>query len=868
MRTPTSVLCILLRATAALAVLGAFGPGAVRADVFIQAPPDTDGEDTDGDGIVDNDNVVLHVAAGDGFINMADGKLMYMFGFGDVTGVPEDMVMMEGMLGAEFPAPTLRFREGQRVYLNLTNVGMMMRPDLFDAHTVHYHGFPNAAAVFDGVPDAAIAINMGSTLTYFYQIVEPGTYMWHCHFEATEHMQMGMLGNQYVLPKQDRLDDGTPLNGFTHHTGYTYAYNDGDGSTYYDVDAPVQIQTMDPAFHDASLSVQPLPFAFMNDRYFMLNGRGYPDTVNPEPLANSFDGKYSQPVHTLIQCEPGDKVLLRVSNLSTTDYMTLTASGLPMRVVGGGARLFRGQDGDGEDFAYETASVTLGGGEARDVIVDTAGVEPGVYYLYSTNLNKLSNDAEDFGGAMTEIHVGDTSALTDLPIMAAPVPLGPAGTQPWTPNPLQFTWQGAANATYHEVDIWQDQIYAVDGMASWTPPAALGVGQTLWWRVRGRNSISTGPWSGWTSFNIQPLILAAPTPTAPTGNVATNPNPPEFSWTAVANALSYDVDVWQDQVYANASAGTTWTRGTAFPAGQLVWWRVRARNGANIGAWSAWASFTIQPLVIGTPTPTAPTGNVPTNPNPPQFTWTAANNAAAYDVDIWQDQVYANASAGTTWTRGTAFNAGQLIWWRVRGRNGGSVGAWSAWASFTVQPVVIGTPTPTAPTGNQPSAPNPPQFTWTAAANATAYDIDIWQDQVYASAGAGTTWTRGTAFNAGQLIWWRVRGRNGGSVGAWSAWASFTVQPVVIGTPTPTGPTGAQPAAPNPMAFTWTAANNAASYDVDVWQDQVYADVGNVTTWTRPTPFAQGPALWWRVRGRNGGSVGAWSAWQQFWVNP
>ena len=48
---------------------------------------------------------------------------------------------------------------------------------------------------------------MGASLTYYYNLQDPGTYMYHCHVEATEHMQMGMLGNLYVRPAQN----GTPL---------------------------------------------------------------------------------------------------------------------------------------------------------------------------------------------------------------------------------------------------------------------------------------------------------------------------------------------------------------------------------------------------------------------------------------------------------------------------------------------------------------------------------------------------------------------------------------------------------------------------------------------------------------------------------
>jgi FtsP/CotA-like multicopper oxidase with cupredoxin domain len=352
----------------------------------------------------------MHLAAGDGFINMAnDGrKIQYAFGFSDVTGVPPDDVMVTGMLASNFPAPTIKVREGQKLYLTLTNVGMMMRPDLFDPHSVHYHGFPNASAVFDGEPGASIAINMGSSLTYYYENVEPGTFIYHCHVEAAEHMQMGMLGQLYVTPLQDGTSYPDPDGSGRSYT--KFAYNDGDGSTGYNVDVPIQIASFDPFFHDQHLAIQPLPFALMVDKYPMLNGRGYPDTVNPNPLTNTAgDDGYaaanheSQKVNARIAATKGQKILLRISSLSTTSFHTLSALGIPMKVVGRGARILRGPTG--KNLYYGTSSVDLGGGESADVILDTKDVAAGTYFLYVTNLNHLSNDTEDYGGMMTEIIV-------------------------------------------------------------------------------------------------------------------------------------------------------------------------------------------------------------------------------------------------------------------------------------------------------------------------------------------------------------------------------------------------------------------------------------------------------------------------------
>lgn len=379
---------------------------------IVQCPGDVDGDaqwETPGE-IQPFNTKCMHLGAGDGFVTMADGVPLYIFGFSNLTGKKTrggtvDDVMMGGMLAGNFPAPLIELDEGDEFYLTLTNVGMALRPDLFDSHTVHFHGFPQASPIFDGVPDTSIAINMGSSLTYYYKINDPGTYMYHCHVEASEHMQMGMLGNLYVRPKQDGT---TKTYGGRTYTKFTY--NDNDGSTGYDEDYPIQIGSFDSAFHNASGTVQPLPFALMVDDYPMLNGRGYPDTVNPDPLPAPAEngGKVSQSESSLITANPGQRVLLRISNLSVTRFYTLATLGVPMTVVGMDAKLLRGPDG--KNLYYQTNSVTLGGGQSVDAIINIpANAASGSkYFLYTTNLNYLNNNTElvnGMGGMMTEIRV-------------------------------------------------------------------------------------------------------------------------------------------------------------------------------------------------------------------------------------------------------------------------------------------------------------------------------------------------------------------------------------------------------------------------------------------------------------------------------
>src|SRR6184192_1199710 len=353
-----------------------------------------------------------------------------------------------GVMNGNIPAPLLAMDEDDEVFFTLTNVGMIMRPDLFEQHTVHFHGYPNASSFYDGVPDASVAINIGASFTYYYLAPDAGTYFWHCHITPPEHLQMGMVGQIYVRPRQDRVALGgdlyaslqqqeldnrtkcdstqdilcsnplpaintaataasTVVNGG--HSG-GYAYNDGDGSTYYDVEYPIQIHGFDPSFHFVGMTFNPEQFADMKDKYFLLNGRSYPDTVTTGPLATqSADGKmhFSQPLPSIINIPAGKKALLRISDLDVTEYQTLASLGIPMTVIGYNAKLLRDQAGN--NLYYNTNSITLAGGESLDVILDATDTtrypSGSVFYLYTPNLDHLSNDAENFGGLMTEVRI-------------------------------------------------------------------------------------------------------------------------------------------------------------------------------------------------------------------------------------------------------------------------------------------------------------------------------------------------------------------------------------------------------------------------------------------------------------------------------
>ena len=333
-------------------------------------------------------------------------------------------------MNGNIPAPLVAFDEDDEMFLTLTNVGMIMRPDLFEQHTIHFHGYPNASSVYDGVPDASVAINIGGSFTYYYLSPDAGTYFWHCHITPPEHLQMGMVGQLYVRPRQNRVPSGgslyTSLRNKTAsattlvdlrtacnpaadilcsatmpaiNTGAVqgtdklgnpqkYTYNDGDASTAYDVEYPLQIHGFDPNFHFVGMTFNPEAFVDMKDKFFLLNGRSYPDTVTPGPMATqTSDGRmhYSQPMPSIINIPAGGRALLRIADLDVSEYQTLASLGIPMKEIGFNAKLLRDQAGNNMEFY--TNSITLGGGESLDVLLDASDAGCGTTWLCGNTLS-------------------------------------------------------------------------------------------------------------------------------------------------------------------------------------------------------------------------------------------------------------------------------------------------------------------------------------------------------------------------------------------------------------------------------------------------------------------------------------------------
>ena len=207
----------------------------------------------------------------------------YIFGFRNVTGLSTAQ-RLDQKNKAQHSAPLFwvnQFNPSSPVDFNvqLTNLGLALRPDLFDAHTLHWHGFRNAIPFFDGEPTGLCVGAGGRDFTYFYRPREPGTYMYHCHVEDVEHVHMGMTGLVFVRP----LQDGQYIGGFTQ----------------VHLQRRQRLDRLRPRVRDVPLRglgggaladahIQLPEWSDYRADFSLLNGRVYPDTLEPNGSIDPF----------------------------------------------------------------------------------------------------------------------------------------------------------------------------------------------------------------------------------------------------------------------------------------------------------------------------------------------------------------------------------------------------------------------------------------------------------------------------------------------------------------------------------------------------------------------------------------------------
>jgi hypothetical protein len=377
------------------------------------------------------------IGASDEFKNFTT----YIFGFRDVTHLT-DAQRQNQQFKVQHNAPFFWADQYDDVLnpnelrVQLTNLGLHLRPDLTDAHTIHWHGFRNVIPFYDGEPHGSISVPVGGLFTYVYRPRDPGTYMFHCHVEDVEHVTMGMTSLVFVRPLQNGTSYEYPASSGKVYT--KFAYNDGDGSTGYDREFALFLSEIWAQGHWGDAHIQESDWSTFKADFSLLNGRVHPDTMlpnSPIDLTNSTHALTIQtdsngdlmtnsglehlqynPHSSLITCNAGERVLLRFANLGFREA-AMTLAGIKMNVIGRDASPMKGRDGT--DTSYLTNTILIGAGESYDVIFEapphstgTPGDPPDVYILYNRRYTQESNLSEGgSGGQRTEVRVYPENSL-------------------------------------------------------------------------------------------------------------------------------------------------------------------------------------------------------------------------------------------------------------------------------------------------------------------------------------------------------------------------------------------------------------------------------------------------------------------------
>ena len=311
-----------------------------------------------GEGIVCTDGPNFDLTTKTGYIGTPDDNVVYMWGYA------------AGNSAFQHPSPVLCVNEGETVTVILHN-------NLPEDVSITFPGQENVLAdgapaqpQFDGGGNLTSLTNVapanGGSVTYSFTADHPGTFIYQSGTNPDKQVRMGLFGALIVRPS----------------LGPDYVNNNPTSQFKPDTEFMVLLSEIDPYLNMAVerevVNGQPYTFNMANyhPRYWMINGRGFPDSFAP----NFASWLPAQPYGSLARVEPyidGDPWTL-------TRYIGVGTVDLPMHphsksalVIGRDGRPYEGPGG--EDLSFESFSLPMGPGQTWDGIYrwyDPDGYDP------------------------------------------------------------------------------------------------------------------------------------------------------------------------------------------------------------------------------------------------------------------------------------------------------------------------------------------------------------------------------------------------------------------------------------------------------------------------------------------------------------
>jgi FtsP/CotA-like multicopper oxidase with cupredoxin domain len=288
-----------------------------------------------------------------GYIGLPDDNVVFMWGFS------------EGANAFQHPGPVLCVTEGATVTVILHNALAEDVSIIFPGQAeVLADGVP-AQPQFDGGGQLTSLTNVapagGGSVTYSFVASHPGTFIYESGTNPAKQVRMGLFGALVVRPS----------------LGPDYANNRLDSRFNMDTEFLVLFSEIDPYLNRAVERGRAFNMNNYRPRYWLINGRGFPDTIAP----NFASWLPSQPYGALARVHPLD------TNEFLPDGVTPNPAYNPLpaleRFANAGTEvvpmhphaknaLLVNQDGrpvegpSGEDLAWENFSVPVSPGQTYD----------------------------------------------------------------------------------------------------------------------------------------------------------------------------------------------------------------------------------------------------------------------------------------------------------------------------------------------------------------------------------------------------------------------------------------------------------------------------------------------------------------------
>lgn len=258
--------------------------------------------------------------------------------------------VMATAINGQLPAPTLHWREGDTITINVTN-------RLKESTSIHWHGIILPSEM-DGVPGLSYSgIGPGETFQYRFKVQQAGTYWYHSHTRFQE--QTGIYGAIVIEPREPRFssdqDHVVLLSDWSDTDPETIFTNLKKMSSYYSQTEPTTSELLNSTTFTDAWNMRMMWNKMRMSPRDLSDVTGYTYTFLTNGVTPA--GNWT------VLFKHGQKIRLRFVNASAMTYFDVRIPGLKMTVVAA----------DGQDVEPVTIDeFRIAVAETLDVIVSPA----------------------------------------------------------------------------------------------------------------------------------------------------------------------------------------------------------------------------------------------------------------------------------------------------------------------------------------------------------------------------------------------------------------------------------------------------------------------------------------------------------------